>query len=423
MIKKRKKQMVIALIAFSIFLPLFAQPQTLHLEECYRLAEANYPLVRQRSLIDQARSYTVENAAKGYWPQLSIAGQATYQSAVTELPLSLPGVNVPQLSKDQYKIYGELNQTLYDNGVIRNQQKIADNTARTEQQQTEVDLYQLRERINQLFFGVLVADAQLAQVSLLESDIRSGLDKVNASIAQGTALRSNADVLQVQLLQAGQRRTELNAARKAYTDMLSVFIGQAIDSAVFAVPDMPVLREEIARPELAVFGLQKEGLEQQQKLLNARSLPRFSFFVQGGAGRPALNFLSNDFEGYYIGGLRLNWNIGSLYTLGKEKKILDLSRERSDVRRDVFLFNTQLGMKQYNAEIRKFRALLASDEEIVALRSRIKETAMAQLSHGVITGNDYLREVNSEDKARQDRALHQIQLLLAAYQYQTTTGH
>lgn len=401
-----------------------APAQQLRLEECYRLAVINYPLVRQQQLIGQARAYTVENAAKGYWPQLGISGQATYQSAVTELPINLPGVQVPQLSKDQYRLYGELNQALYDNGVIRNQQKIADNAAQVEQQQTEADLYQLRERINQLFFGVLSADAQLAQVQLLESDIRSGLDKVQASIAQGTALRSNADVLQARLLQSGQRRIELVAARKAYTDMLSLFIGQEIrDSTQFVIPEMPVLQEEVARPELKVFELQREGVDRQQRLISARSLPRFSFFVQGGIGRPALNMLSNDAEAYYIGGLRLNWNIGSYYTLGKEKRLLDLNRERSDVRRDVFLFNTHLGMRQYTAEIRKMQALLTSDEEIIALRRRIRETAAVQLGNGVITGNDYLIEINNEDRARQDRALHHIQLLLAAFQYQTTTGH
>lgn len=417
---------MIKVLATFLFLGLMVPvgARELTLDECYRLAEQHYPLVRQQELIRQTRDYTVENAARGYWPQLQVAGQATYQSAVTELPVNMPGITPPQLSKDQYKVYAEVTQTIYDNGVIRNQQKLAENAAQAELQRNRSELYKLRERINQLYFGILVIDAQLAQNELLRSDIQAGLDKVNAAITNGTAFRSNADVLKAQLLQNGQRRTELESGRRAYADMLSLFTGTAInDATVLAMPPQPELSDEIVRPELSLYELQKAGYEQQQKLLNARSLPRFNLFAQGGAGRPALNFLSNDFEGYYIGGLRLNWNIGSYYTLSREKKVLSLNKEMADVQRDVFLFQTRLGMKQYNAEVRRYRELLATDEEIVTLRNNVKKAAAAQLSNDVITPSDYLREVNNEDRARQDQLLHRIQLLQAAWNHNTSTGH
>jgi outer membrane protein TolC len=152
-------------------------------------------------------------------------------------------------------------------------------------------------------------------------------------------------------------------------------------------------------------------------------MPRLGAFLQAGAGRPALNFLDNDFKPYYIGGLRLNWNISSLYTLRREQRQLQVSMESTDIQRDIFIFNTSLGMKQYNAEISKLQQVIATDEQIIALRNNVKKSAAAQLSNGVSTSSDYLREVNNEDRAKQDMLLHRIQLLMAYYNYQTTTGY
>jgi outer membrane protein TolC len=399
------------------------QASSLTLEACYQLAEEHYPLVRQQGLIQRTMEYSLENAARGYWPQLTLAGQATYQSDVTTLPISLPGVSIPQISKDQYKIYGELTETLYDNGLIRKQQELTRITAETETQRNAAELYKLHERVNQLFFGILMLDAQLSQSGLLMQDVQLGLDKVNGAIHNGTALRSSADILKAQLLQVQQRQIELRASRKAYADMLALFTGMPMDGVQLEAPQSPAINEEITRPELRIFELQKQGYQQQIKLLSARSMPKLGAFIQGGAGRPALNFLDNDFKPYYIGGLRLSWNISSFYTLRREKSLLRVSMENTDVQRDVFLFNTSLGMKQYNAEITKLQQLLTTDEEIIGLRASVKQSAAAQLSNGVSTSSDYLREVNNEDRAKQDLLLHRIQLLMAYYNYQTTTGY
>jgi outer membrane protein TolC len=426
-INKKEFRPAMLLIAWLCSLPgaLNAQGQpSLTLEACYSLAESNYPLVRQQALIERTKAYSIENAARGYWPQLAVAGQASYQSDVTTLPLSLPGIEAPQISKDQYKIYGEVTQTVLDNGVIRNQQRLIETATQTEAQRNAAELYHLRERINQLFFGILLIDARLVQADLVTADLQAGLAKVNASIANGAALKSSADVLKAQLLQTGQSRIELRANRMAYIRMLALFTGGAADSNTRMIPpESPVISSDIRRPELRIYDLQKISLGQQLQLLQSRSLPRLGLFFQAGAGRPALNFLDNEFRGYYIGGLRLSWNIGSYYTLHREKALLEASKEGVDVQRDIFLFNTRLGMQQYDAEMQKIRELIAADEQIVALRAHVKATAAAQLSNGVITPSDYLREVTNEDRAQQDMLLHRIQLLLASYNYQTTTGH
>jgi len=398
--------------------------QSLTLAECYTLAEQHYPVAKQRDLIRKSSTYSLENLSKGYLPQVGLYGQATYQSAVTQIPIHLPGVEIPTLNKDQYKIYGEVSQSLYDGGVIRQQRQTQETNAAIEEQKLDVELYKIRERINQLFFGILLVEEQIKQTVFLENDIRLGLKKAEASLANGVAFKSNVDILKAELLKTDQRKTELNTLQKAYRDMLGLFIDRQLDEhTILEKPTALSSSQDINRPEIKMYNSQWTGIEAQRKLLRARTMPRLSLFVQGGYGRPALNLLSNNFETYYIGGLRLNWSLSGFYTLKHDKALLDVSQQTIDVQRETFLFNTNFTLKQQTAEINKYNILLATDNEIIMLRSNIKNAASAQLENGVINSNDYLREVNAEDQARQNKLVHEIQLLMAQYAQQNTTGN
>jgi len=421
----KKAFTVLAVLMLLISVVGFAQgTEQLTLNDCYLLGEKNYSLVKQRELIAKTSAYTVENIQKGYLPQLNFNGQASYQSAVTEIPIKVPGISIPALCNDQYRVYGEVNQLVYDGGQLGQQKQLQKTNEAIEQQRLETELYKLKERINQLFFGLLLINEQLKQSSLLIKDIQLGLNKVQAAITYGTALKSNADVLKADLLKNNQRNIELNATRNAYTGMLSLFIGKDIRETTMLVKPQPVIASrEINRPELLLYREQGKSLDVQNKLLKVKTLPKLNLFLQSGAGRPALNMLSNNFEGYYIGGIRLNWNPSFFYTLKRDRAIIDINRRNIDVQKETFLFNTNLTLKQQNAESIKYQQLLSSDDEIIALRVKVKNTSIAQLENGVINANDYLREVNAEDQARQSKILHEIQLLMSQYNQQTTAGN
>lgn len=404
---------------------LKAQDGPLTIREAYQLARKNYPMIRQQGLIEKTRDYSVSNAAKGYLPQLTVQGQATYQSAVTEfkLPVSIPGVEFPSISKDQYKVYGELNQAIYDGGNVRTQVRSHEANAQVESQKLEVELYKLNERVNQLFFGVLMLDEQLKQNDLLKMDINLGIRKVQALIDNGTAFKSNANTLKAELLKADQRAIDLNASRKAYLEMLGALTGQSLgDSAVLERPADLVAGSDINRPELKLYDAQNRSLDVQSQLLDVRNRPKLNFFFQGGYGRPALNILNNGFDPYYITGLRLNWSLSGLYTIKKDRELIRNNRDAIQLQKETFLFNTNLVAKQQNAELDRFSQLLRTDDEIITLRESIKITAAAQLENGVINTNDFLREVNAEDQARQNKILHGIQLLMAQYSLDNTLG-
>lgn len=408
----------------TLLLPVFSTAQDLSLEQALQEAVAHYPQTKRKALIDQTAALTVENLRRQYLPQLNLSAQATYQSEVTTVKIPLPGVSITPPSKDQYKVLADLNQLVYDGGAVKQQQTVQQLAAATEQQQLEVEYYKLKERVTQIYMGVLYLDEQLKTVALIESDINTGIRKTEAQVQNGTAFRSQVLLLKAELLKAGQRRTELGETRKGWVEVLSLFTGLTLmPTTKLQLPVMSTVSEQaLQRPELQLFQAQQVLTQQQLELLKSRNRPKASIFLQGGYGRPGLNFLNNDFSFFYIGGLRLNWALSSFYTSKRDRMVIENNRKQIDAQQETFLLNTRSQLVQQTAEIRKLEKLLAADEEILSLRSQVSAAVKAQLDNGVITAADYLREINAEDQARQTLAAHRIQLLQARINYSVTSG-
>ncbi|MGN0020125.1 MAG: TolC family protein [Sphingobacterium hotanense] len=396
----------------------------LQLDSCVEMAKRNFPLIKQLGLLQQSKDFSIDNANKAYLPQVSINGSATYQSDVTKVPIAIPSMSIPSLSKDQYKAYAEVNQALTDMFLVKDQHKLIEANNKVESQKIEVELYKLRERITQLFFGSLLVDAQIKQTSLMKTDIENGIQQVESAVRNGISTRSNLSKLQAELLKAEQRETEQRAAKKAFIQMLSYFIGKSLSADVQLIaPSGSVKDSVINRPELSLFQDQEDAIAIQNQLLYNRNLPRFSAFVQGGVGRPGLNMLNPDMQGYYLAGLRLNWNLSSLYTYKNDKKNIDISRQLLEKQKETFLFNVDLTLLQQKEETNKYQKLIDTDNEIVQLRELVKKATAAQLKNGVASFYDYMTAVTEEDQARQNMVLHQIQLQLSQYNQKITTGN
>lgn len=419
-----------SILYFTVLSAFFSLPirsqeiQTLTIENCYALASEHYPLAKQRELILKSRDYSIENISKGYLPQVNIVGQASYQSEVTQVPIQLPNTTIPVLDKDQYKIYGEINQVVYDGGMIKQQKLSQESKSLVEAQKLEVELYKLKERINDLYFGILLVNEQLKQNALKKDDIALGIKKTEAQLANGTVFRSSLDILKAEYLTVSQQTLTLLSNKKAYLNMLALFLNKPLDdNTLLVTPVPPVLSTQNNRPELGLFEQQAKNIDIQQQAITIKNIPKLNLFFQGGMGKPALNMLSNDFEAYYIGGIRLNWSLFGYYTQRKEKDLLNINKEDISIQKETFLFNTNYQLQQQNEEISRLSGYLISDQEIISLRGSIKKAALAQLENGVSTTSDYLREVNAEDTARQNKILHQIQLLAAQYKVRLTQGN
>ena len=401
---------------FLLFIGLINAQETIALEQCYQWSRENYPLIKKQELIKKSEQYTTENALKGWLPQINIVGQATYQNEVTELPIKLPNISVDPLSKDQYKVYADISQTIYDGGNIKNQKKLALAQSEIQNQQLAVDLDKLKERINQLYFGILQTDKQLAQLQLTKSDINEGIKKAEAQLKNGVIFRSNLDVLKAELVKIEQREIELKSVKQSFSQMLSYFIKRNLDeNTQLQTPEKVLITETNNRSELKLFDAQKSLIETQKKLINTKNTPKLGAFFQGGYGKPGFNMLKNEFDIFYIGGIRLNIPISGFYTQKNDLALLENQSQEIEIQRENFLFNQNFTEIQQKNDLDKIQNLIDKDDELITLRKSIKKASLAQLENGVITTNDYLREVTAEEQAILTKITHEIQYLLTQY--------
>ncbi|WP_455673663.1 TolC family protein [Phocaeicola sp.] len=428
------KSLKAAMLSLCMVMGASATHAQLTLDECQRLAQDNYPLLKKYDLINRSTDYSISNIRKGYWPQLSFSGQATYQSGVASLPDALTGIlgqtgyDAKGLKKDQYKVGVDLNQTVWDGGNLNAQKQAASAEGGISVAQTDVDMYAIRNRVNDLFFGILLMDDRLRINEDLQALLLSNCNKLEVMLKNGTAMPYNVDAMRAEYLKTRQQMTELNAARESYLQMLSLFIGKEAAALLpLQKPDetMPVTRENF-RPELRLFDAQLSQADARRKLINSGIRPKISLFAQGYYGYPGMDFFSDMFDHDWtlngMVGVRLNWNISNLYTHKDELRKISLMRNRIENAREVFLFNNRLQTTQEEKTIERYRQVMADDDEIIRLRTSVRKAAESKLNNGIIDVNDLLQEITNENRARLQHSSHEIEMLKAIYELKNTVN-
>lgn len=410
-------------------LSLAVQAQTL--EQCQQAAERNYPLIRQYGLIEKTTALTVANIQKGWLPQVSAMAQATLQSDVTAFPDEMQqmyrqmGINMEGLKKDQYRVGIDVQQTVYDGGAISSQKEIARMQGEVLAAQNDVNLYAVRQRVNEMYFGLLLIDEQIKLNQDLQTLFQSNEDKLAKWVKGGTAAESDYKSMKAERLNVSQQITSLQAGRTALARMLSTYCGIEINEVTKPVD---VALDGIGvRPELNAIDTQLRLADAQEKALNAAILPKLGVFAQGFYGYPGYNMFEDMMRHHWslngMVGARLTWNIGALYTRKNDKAKIQLQRESLETSRDVFLFNNNLEQIQQNETIAKYRKLMADDEEIISLRTSVRKAAESKLAHGIIDVNDMVKAINSENAALVQRSMHEIELLREIYNLRYTTNN
>ena len=401
------------------------------LEECQRAAEENYPLIRQYDLIEKTTDLTVANIGKGWLPQVAASAQATWQSDVVSFPKQMQavyqqmGLNMKGLSKDQYRVGVDINQTVYDGGMISSQQQVAREQGKVQAAQNEVSLYNVRKRVNEMYFSLLLLDEQIKLNNDLQELLAGSEKKLTSMVKNGIAAESDLKNVEAERLNAVQQKTNLGAQRRMLRDMLSTFCGLEVKQ--LQKPPLEEAGGVNKRPELRLFDSQLSLANAQEKVLDAALLPKLSLFAQGYYGYPGYNMfedmVSRDWSLNGMIGARLAWNIGALYTRKNDKVKLQLQRDLTESNRDVFLFNNRLEQIQQNENIARCKRLMAEDDEIISLRTAVRRAAESRLSHGIIDVNDLLREINQENAAKVQQSMHEIELLRQIYDNKFTTNN
>lgn len=400
------------------------------IEACYEAAMSYAPTARQYQLVERAKGYNLENAARGWWPQIQFEAKAQVQSDVTELPFDLgklgfSGLETPRLKKDQYAASLSLQQPLYEGGRVKAQKKAVGASADVEARQADVALYALREQVNQLFFGILLTKEQLHINDLLRDNLKLNLQQAESMRCAGLAHDADVDVIRVEQLNARQDSVIYRATLRAYTSMLAQLTGMRLDeSSDFVKPALSISQRTNGgrRPEMALYAARLQQVNMSRQQLDASLRPSLSFFAQAGYGRPGLNMLKDDFSLYGVAGLRLTWNISRLYTRKHDVALLENQRERIRTDRDAFLYNQRIDEAERSASLTRYDELVRHDDEIIRLRENIRRASEARFAGGTLTATDLMRDVNDEQQARLARALHEMQRLLEAYNLRFTRG-
>ena len=412
------------LLLLSILAVLFPAVHAQSLEECRQAAEHNYPIIRQYDLIARTTELTVRNIQKAWFPQISVTAQGSYQNKVTAWPKNLQGLfaqmglQLQGLSRDQYKVGIDVRQTLFDGGTIGSRREIARGEGAVLAAQAEVDLYKIGQRVHEMYFGLLLLDEQLRLNADVNALLRSNEAQLAAMLKSGTASAGDFENVKAERLSAEQQQTELLSQRQTLQRLLSLFCGIPVDSIRRpAVPNLP--SGENKRPELRLFDRRLQLTAAQEKAVDAQLLPQLGLFAQGYYGNPGLNLFEDMMKRRWswngIAGLKLTWNLSALYTHRNEKSKLRVQRELIENARQQFLFNNQLDETQQSENVRRFRAIAQRDGEIIALRTAVRKAAESKLAHGIIDVNGLLREINKENAAKTQQAIHEIDMLKAMY--------
>mgnify|MGYP001679016272 FL=1 len=401
------------------------------LEECQQAAEKNYPLIKQYGLIAKTTQLTVKNIQKGWLPQVTASTQATYQSAVTAWPESMQsmyqqmGLNMKGLSKDQYKIGIDLQQTIYDGGAISSQRNIAQQEGKVQEAQTETNLYQVRRRVNEMYFSLLLLNEQIQLNEDVKTLLLSSEKKISAMVKGGTAATSDLDNVRAERLSVEQQNENLKQQKQMLQRMLSVFCGLEVNNTQKPAP-VQIASSVNNRPEMRLYNSQLELTEAKKKALDTQLRPKLGLFAQGFYGYPGLNMFEDMMNRKWslngIVGIKLSWNVSAFYTHKNDKAKLNAQREMIENAREVFLFNNKLEEIQQNENINRYQTMMKSDDEIIVLRTNVRKAAESKLAHGIIDVISLLREINNENAAKTQQSIHEIDMLKEMYNLKYTNN-
>lgn len=394
------------------------------MEDCQQLARENYPMIQQYELIEMTREYTLSNANKNYLPSLDVT---LIGGVISGFPsFSAPGEGSSSSSDMQLISVVQLNQPIWDGGITKAQKEVVQANSEIEKAELEISVYALEERINNLFFGILLIDEQISQLEILKSSMQINLDRVNIAVENGTAYKSDIDEIQVEMINIDQRMEELRSNRNAYINVLGAMTGRNIE--VSSDFERPVVEDDFMqlennRPELRRFQSQEEMIQAQRQIDRSVLYPKIGLLGFATLIEPGIDFGASTIDNIFVGGLSLNWSLDGLYRNGNNKKLTELNLQKVAVQKETFLFNNELELTQTRLDLNKYRNLVEQDREILELKTRIKDAYELKYENGISTMSELLNRTNDESAARQNLVIHEIQYLMKAFQYKNRTGN
>ena len=423
-----KQTLTFFLLLLTMAIPGYAD---VTLDYCLQRAEENYPEIKKYGLLESTSELSLEEINRGWWPRIGLSAQANLQNIVPAFPgilqnmLAQNGFELKGMGKLQYKVAAELNQTIWDGGASKAQRAIERASLAESKAALDVELYAIRSQVENIYFGILLIQEQIKQTESTIELLSSNLQRLESMVRNGTAMQSDADMIEAQCLTLKQSMAEARNAMKGYRDVLSVYIGEELGEQTLICPvaEMPQSAES-ERPELTLFDKRVENNMARMKAINASVMPHIGFFTQAYYGYPGYNYFESmtnrNLSFNIMAGVRLNWNVESLYTKGSKRRKLMLSSDMINADKEKFLFNSRIQSARENSEIEAIRDVIKEDSRIVELRQNVRRSAESQLQNGIIDATALLSKINDENQAKLNSAYHNIQLIQNIYKLKNT---
>jgi outer membrane protein TolC len=418
-------------VIFSILLGSFQSeaPDTLTLEYCYSQVENHYPLARKIELQEKITDLNQKIANTASYPQLNFGASATYQSEVTELSFPAGGqFNAPELSKDQYKVTMDVSQSIYNGGAVSIKKNLAQIRGEQQQEATKVQLYKLKEQVNRIYFGILLAQQQLEIIETLMASLRSQIKNVRSKVENGVLLSSQQYILEAELIKNQQDSVDVQSNIRSGYDVLGQLIDRELSTDIsLEVPDREIVlqnRDSLIqlRHEFELFDKNRRALDYEKELAQTNKLPSLSAFGTAAYGRPGFNVFEDDLHPYYIVGLRLQWNFWESRNATTQQQVYDLQQKSITEEERAFERQLKAGLSKIRERIQSLEEQITRDKEIVQLRKKVVAEVSSQMKNGSATATEYIAELNKITQARLSMTMNQVKLVQAKIDYQTTLG-
>ncbi|MBU0942126.1 MAG: TolC family protein [Bacteroidetes bacterium] len=412
----------VIIISFLFLLTFANAQQKITLSECYELANKNYPIAKQTALLQQKLLFERDVVSKAKLPKIDLNAQVTYQSAVTQLPVQLPNLTINALNKDQYRATVDVNQLIYNGGLIDSNMRLKEAEAKLQQQKVVINLYQLKSKINFFYISTLLLQERIGLLIAKQDLLLSKLKEMRSAVKNGAILQSSEQILDAEVLKIQQQIDELRSDKIKMIGNLALITETMFDENSMLVKPIFTEYKKGLRPELDFFDYQKEQLDISKEVISKSTSPKLNVFAQAGYGNPGLNMLNNSFEAFYLAGLKLNWNVFDWNKSKSEKEAIEVAKQIVGTEKESFELTTKMQLQELEMEIRKIQGLIATDYQIIQLREKIIKSIDAQFKNGVITSAEYLIELTNLYEAKINQKVHELQLDLAQANYQVVKG-
>jgi outer membrane protein TolC len=412
------------LILILLSVQLLSAQQPVSLNDCQEWAREVHPLRKQKELYQEMSVLKLDNIQTAYLPQVGLNAQASYQSDVTHIGISIQGMDIPTVSKDQYKAYLDVTQNIWDGGVSKARAEVEKAQDQVNQQGVDVELYQVKEQVNNLFFSSFLIQQNLDLLAKKQETLDARKKQMEGALKNGAILQSDLDQVLAELVKVRQQQLELQSNRETALSALAILTGKRAEDLknLEIETDETTLGYENKRPEMDLFRQQTDLLSASADLTQKGRNPKLFGFGQAGYGRPTLNMLNDDFDTYYLVGVGLNWTLFDWKQTKRNKEVIQLQQAMVQTNQAQFERNIKIALDGQSRKIEQLQQILKSDRELIGLQERIAQSSASKLENGTITTADYLQDLNAEMAARITFETHKVQLESAKINYQTLIG-